>query len=395
MNAGLRGTAVKLFVKVRSAVPDAVWHILLLFIATRIALTVIGVVSHILLEPYHGHEFVWHYSKHIWLNIWAVWDAGWYLDISKNGYALSLLSNLPKNVDPGQLSTGFFPLYPLLIAIVAFVCKSHLVAGLIVSNLCMIGSAWLLYKLVLLDFAEADARRSVTYLFIFPSAFVLSAVYSESLFLFLTLVLWYMFRKKQFAGMFLTGILLGLSRPTALFVLPVLIFTHVKELDFSWRKINWKAVALLGIPIGYALFSWYEFRLSGDWFCYAHVKQQAWGSVWTNPLFLLAHCIVARDINAVLNGLAIAGSAAIIVIYCKRIGLVYMLLGLSLLLLPMTAGTMVVPGMMRYAAAVFPVSIACAIASRNRATETFLTSLFLLLQGFLMVFWCNGFSLII
>jgi hypothetical protein len=85
----------------------------------------------------------------------------------------------------------------------------------------------------------------------------------------------------------------------------------------------------------------------------------------------------------------------IVIVFYKYISLEYTLLGISLLLLPMTAGSMVVPGMMRYASAVFPVFIACAIAGRNQSVNTFLTSLFLLLQGFLMVFWCNGFSLII
>jgi hypothetical protein len=385
----------KLYTTVRLAIPDHVRHILLLFIATRSALTLIGVASRVLLAPYHGHEFVWRYSKHLWLDIWAVWDAGWYLDISKNGYAMHLLSDLPKYVDPGQNSTGFFPLYPLLIAIIGFACKSHLVAGIIVSNICLLASAWLLYKLILLDFTEADSRRGVTYLFVFPPAFVLSAVYAESLFLFLSLLLWYLFRKKRFTGMFFTGIFMGLSRPTAMFVLPALLFAYCKDINFLWRKIDWKIFAFLGIPLGYILFSWYEFRLSGDWFCYEHIKQAAWGSVWSNPLSVLANCVTSRNISTLLNGMAIAGASVIVLVFYKYISLEYTLLGVSLLLLPMTAGSMVVPGMMRYASAVFPVLIACAIAGRNQSVNTFLTSLFLLLQGFLMVFWCNGFSLII
>ncbi|HUI91780.1 MAG TPA: hypothetical protein VLX68_05975 [Chitinivibrionales bacterium] len=384
-----------LLLKLKSSFPPGLGTILLLFLATRIVLTLIGVVSHVIIDPYHGHEFVWHYSKHLWLNIWAVWDSGWYLDIAKNGYSLSLLSDLPKNVDPGQTSFGFFPLYPMLIAALGFWNGHYLVAGIIASNACLLLSAWYLYKLVLLDFPRRDALLSVKYLFFFPTAFILSGVFAESLFLLLSIMSFYFLRKKQWLRAGCAGALLGLCRPSAVFVLPVLCLAYFLEKGYKPKNIRWDALCLLGIPLGYGLFSLFGYFVTGDPFYYTTLKRAAWGSYWANPFFLLAHCLVTNQIVPLVNGWAVVIGALLVALTYKKAGTVNTLLGLCLLILPLTAGYMVLPGTMRYMASVYPLFIAGALLGRNQTADTILTVLFCLLQGFLMAIWCNGFNLIV
>ncbi len=65
----------KIFKKIRPEIK----YILLIFIASRLILEIVGFSSQVILHPYHGKYNVWHYSEHKTLDIWGIWDTGWYL----------------------------------------------------------------------------------------------------------------------------------------------------------------------------------------------------------------------------------------------------------------------------------------------------------------------------
>ncbi|RQW77983.1 MAG: hypothetical protein EHM14_13105 [Methanothrix sp.] len=69
-----RGTKIKPEIEavIHQGIFSDLRYIFLLFFGTRIILTLIGVLSRILLEPYHGKEYVWVYSDKLWLDIWGV-----------------------------------------------------------------------------------------------------------------------------------------------------------------------------------------------------------------------------------------------------------------------------------------------------------------------------------
>jgi len=366
------------------------------FLTSRIVLTIIGVVSHGLLQGYSGRDFPWQYSKHVWLSIWAIWDSGWYLDIAKNGYALSVLSDLPKALDPHQINFGFFPLYPLLIGGMGKLIGGHvLVCGIVVSNICVLLAAWFLYKLVLLDRDSATARRAVFFLFAFPTSFVLSGVFAESLFLLLSILVFYGIKKEKFVFAFVSGIFLGLSRPTAVFALPAVCLAYAACKHYDIKKMSISFLCCAGIPIGYGLFAFFAYSVTGDWSFYTHVKQAGWGSVWSNPLLLLAHCVLSKNTGTLINGIGVALGCLLLMAVWKRIGTVHLILGLSLLVLPLTAGAMVIPGMLRYMAAIFPLFIAYAAIKPGAFAGKAIIIASCILQGILMVIWTNGFSIII
>jgi hypothetical protein len=387
---------MKALEKARALSGSPLGYVILLFLATRIVLTLVGMGSHGFLEHIDGREFTWHYSHHGWLSVWALWDAGWYLDIAKNGYALSLVSDLPRNVDPGQINFGFFPLYPLCIWLVSKIIHGHfLVSALLVSNVCLVLAGLLLYKLVRIDWPEREARRAVLYLFVFPVSFILSAVFAESLFLVLSVALFYALRKERYVLGFLAGIGLGLCRPAALFVVPAVALALAMAPQLNRKKIALSLVACAGIPLGYFLFSLFCYTVTGDWSLYTHLKLAAWGAAWTNPLLVLARCFLSKDVTVVINGFAVAAGSALVVLAWKKIGTVHALLGLLLLILPLTAGGMIIRGMLRYTAAVFPLFIACSVFARNRFAHGFTIAVFCILQLIFMAVWTNGFPLIV
>lgn len=101
----------------------------------------------------------------------ARWDAVWFLDIAREGYG----------GDP--LRPAFFPLYPFLARAAGEPFGSALVGGLVVSFAAGFVALVLLHRLAVLEIGPRAADAAVWLLACFPAAFFLSAVYSESLFL--------------------------------------------------------------------------------------------------------------------------------------------------------------------------------------------------------------------
>lgn len=100
----------------------------------------------------------------------ARWDAVWFLGVAQDGY--------------GQgASEAFFPLYPALVAVAGALAGSLLAGGVLVSLGGLACALYLLHRLVELDFGREVAATTVLLVALSPMAFVFSAVYSESLFL--------------------------------------------------------------------------------------------------------------------------------------------------------------------------------------------------------------------
>ena len=142
----------------------------------------------------------------------ARWDSVWYLTIARFGY------------DHQPARTAFYPLYPLLIKVVGFALRSDLVAGVVVSLVCFAIGLVTLYRLVSLEFDEERARLTVMLIAFAPMAYFFSAVYTESLFLALTVGCFYQARRGRWARACALGGLAAASRNTGiLLVVPLLI----------------------------------------------------------------------------------------------------------------------------------------------------------------------------
>jgi len=146
----------------------------------------------------------------------ARWDATWFLEIANDGY-----------VDTTH--AAFFPLYPFLARATGLVFGSALVGGVIVSFAAGIVGLAVLHRLAALELGADAAHAAVWLLACFPAAFFLSAVYSESLFLALSLGSVYAARTDRWGW---AGALGGLAATTRsagvvlLVALAVLWWTH-------------------------------------------------------------------------------------------------------------------------------------------------------------------------
>jgi hypothetical protein len=142
----------------------------------------------------------------------ARWDSVWYLWIAHSGY------------DHDRLRTTFFPLYPLMVRGVGVVTRSDLIAGVLISLVCFAIALVLLYRLVELELDAKRARICVMLVAFFPMAYYFSAVYTESLFLALSVGCVYAARTGRWAQAGLLGAFASASRNTGvILVVPIVL----------------------------------------------------------------------------------------------------------------------------------------------------------------------------
>jgi Gpi18-like mannosyltransferase len=243
--------------------------ILLPFLATRGGLLLVGVLAHHLLVSgltLQKGNLRYHAPGPAVLEVWARWDAEWYLLIAERGYRPEEHVRA-RPAEPGARTvayepadaTGFFPLYPFLIRLLTLVGLPSLLAGVLVSNLALLGALWFLRDLASRDHGEEAAGRAVWILLAFPTSFFLSAVYAESLMLLGLLGSLWAAREDRpwLAGLF--GGLCVLSRPTGVLVLlPLLDETALRRPRAQGLRGIARIAAPLALPLlalgGYMLY---------------------------------------------------------------------------------------------------------------------------------------------
>lgn len=333
-------------------------------------------------------DYVWNYTQNKTLDVWGVWDTGYYLDIAANGYS-SAISTRPETLN--QANYAFFPLYPLFIRFVDVLTNDLVLSGFLISNISTFIASIFLYKLVSLEFNDDKmAKAAVTFMYFFPTAFVFTSLYTESLFLMLTIGAFYFLKKKNYPLAGILGFFSSLTRLTGiLLVIPFLIDVFNSEQKF-WDRVKNGIYAAL-IPLGTVVYSWYVGSLTGDVLAFLKI-QQNWGRKIGNPL---AYIIDGINSNLVQHHFTSWFTVLVLVLavlsffYLKEKYSVYTF---YILLTPLLTG---ITSMPRYALSAFPLFIFLALVARKYPTlGTFITYGALLTQGIMLVFWVNGFDLL-
>jgi hypothetical protein len=197
-------------------------------------------------------------------DVWARWDSVWFLRIAEHGYDAAT-----------GAASAFYPLYPATVAVLGRALFGHYVlAGILVSLAAALGAFLLLYRLAEERLGADGARRTVLYLAVFPFALFLQAVYSESLYLLLTLAAFALAERRHFltAGA-VTGLAL-LTRPTGFALLPALALLAWHERD-RLRALGSLAVA----PLLFAAYPLYLWQAEGDPWAFLHAQR-----IWNRHL---------------------------------------------------------------------------------------------------------------
>jgi hypothetical protein len=246
-----------------------------------------------------------------------------------------------------------------------------------------------LYYLARLDLPRRQAERAVLLIAIFPFSFFFGLVYTEALFLFLTVACMLAFRTRRWLVGGIAGGLATATRVNGVLMLPALAWIAWRTAADRRDRLR-AAGGLLLAAAGVGAYSWYVYRLSGNPFEWA-ASITRWGyhpggAPWLAPVRLLArlathpYAYLAADRMALydtlygLSGIAFLAATPFV---WRRFGAAYGLFVLLNLWLPLSSGTF--EGVGRYCAVLFPCFIWLAtLRSRFLATA--------LVVGFALVY---------
>jgi hypothetical protein len=360
--------------------------VLITFVTTRAPIIVIAELAAVVVGQRPGLHYAASTSHA--LAVWGRWDAEHYIGIATNGYS---------GTEP-----AFFPLYPLLIRILAVFTGNHLIAGLLISNVASFFGLLFFYKLVEHQYSRAVAQRATFYVSIFPTAIFFSAVYTESLFFALTVASFYYIRERHWVTAGIIGFFAALTRVEGVLLALPFFIEWITVLGENRREIikwprDYLARPLIGlalIPAGLASYMAYLWVLRGDPLYFSHV-QIHWGrhfaAPWVsllNAIGLMAHA--HNPLTIVNQGLELAFTVlmlAVLVAGIRRLRPSYWVYMAASILVPMSTSSLM--SMPRFALVLFPMFVVFGLWGARQSTNNAIVAFSLPLLGLFTVLFAD------
>jgi hypothetical protein len=304
----------------------------------------------------------------------AAWDGIWYRRVAVHGYLF---------VHGHQNDTAFFPLYPVLLHIVHLTGLSLDAAGLLLSNLLLLAALLVLYELGLALLPAADARRAVIFAAVFPTSYVFSMIYPESLVLGCMALATLLAVRGRWLGCSLVAAAAALARPEgALLVLPLAAIAADRWPMLSPEARGRALAAVLAAPAALLSFLLYLGWAVHDPFAW-NETEQAWGRSFNATGFVLSIRRLftglgenhwgLRDALFCVAFLVLLAVAARAKIAWPGRRWPWIVFGLAIVLLPLASGSMESDA--RFGLLALPIYWGLAVAARRRWLERGLLAL--------------------
>lgn len=207
-------------------------------------------------------------------------DGEHYLSIARYGYK--------------SLQYFFFPIFPLIIRYSSILFGYHLsifqLSGLVISAIFSLLALVYLIKLVKLDFKKTNLNVFLLTYLLFPTSFYLTAVYTESLFLFLAVFSFYQARKKNWVAAGLTAAVASATRVVGISLVAALAVEYILQ-NKLYKNINfikYLNLMLLGLLMGFGLLAYlyFMYKQTGDPLIFIH-EVEIFGNQRSSSLVLL------------------------------------------------------------------------------------------------------------
>ena len=262
----------------------------------------------------HGNLSMESLKTLIWDRLTMPGDAQRYLQIAGEGYVTE---------GENAINLVFYPLYPLLIRVFSLGVFDLAGTGMVLSRLFLMGSGAALYELAKVDGDEKQAWYSVLLMAVYPFSMFTVGVYSESLFLFLTVLCMLLIRKDRMPLAGVVGFLAALSRVQGMLLIFPAVYCVVEgRLGKEKRKIRKSDVCLLLIPLGFCVYLLINAVLHGNPFQFMIYEE---GEPWYQSTKWIAENIRSQYQNAQnFKGLETIIYWPQIVLYFGVIGLIFL-----------------------------------------------------------------------
>jgi len=213
------------------------------------------------------------------VDLFSRWDSGYYANIAMLGY-------------PHQITArwAFFPGYPILIGMLGrfLTITVHLklvpavyLAGFLASNVAFFGAVYYMSRFSALILNNRRlAFISAALLAFYPAGVFLSAVYSDSLFLLLTISSLYYWWRDDLGRSAALGFLASLTRPVGVLLVVPIVYKLLQ--DSSRRNAVRYYLPVVGIMLGFLSFVAYSQLMTGTMFASSIAERSYW-LVYFNP----------------------------------------------------------------------------------------------------------------
>ena len=198
---------------------------------------------------------------------WLAFDSEHYLKIANEGYHAQI--------------TAFFPLYPLLMKFLSSLTGLPLeYSGIIISNVSFLLALFMFYKLLLLE--KEDNFYSIILLVFSPITIYFLSIYTESLFLFLTISSFYLIRKKKWASAAIVIGIASLTRNSGVVLYLCWLIEYITEKGWKNGIVEHLNGLITGglLMISYPLFLLYNY---GNPTIYVNIQSVFWNRYFTPP----------------------------------------------------------------------------------------------------------------
>ncbi len=288
-------------------------------------------------------------------SMWSNFDGLHYLDLAQFGYGYQHKTDM---------DYAFFPVYPWTVRTFNLF-GNYLASGLFLSHVYLILALYFLYRLTALDFTKKVSRLTIMLILLFPTAFFFGSVYTESLFLLLTVLTFYLIRRQHFFLACVVAAIASATRITGIFLWPSIIYEFWLMYGKDIKKsVNFSALWLLLPPLGLFSFMRFQYLKTGDPLFFFHI-QSVFGGRTVDKLILL-HQVFFRYFKmliftdwdplyftVVLELFSAVLIVTALIIFFRRIRFSYWLFVLLSFLLPTFSGTFM--SMPRFTLVLFPV----------------------------------------
>ncbi len=307
------------------------------------------------------------------------WDSFWLLSVADTGYRYEKGAETDSNI-------VFFPIFPALVRFVTGITGGDfLLGGWLVSIIFLFLSAGMFYKLVQSFHPNVDPMHAIFFFLIFPTAFFLNAVYTESTYLFFSIATFFFLFQKRFwlAGLF--AFFASLTRITGLVLFLPLLWEYVRYLR-GGQRFSFQSLAVLFPIAGTGIFFLYHALRFGDGLLFFKV-QNAWGRAFEINVGHFLLFSPPATANLILDTCIVVASLVGILVAIRRGWHSYALYMFAVLATALATGTMM--SINRYALLLFPLPI---LLASVRSTEAkfgwaLISTLLLTLYTTLFVNW--------
>ena len=211
--------------------------------------------------------------------LWTHWDTRHYIGIAEDWYT---------DVGDERLRLVFFPLYPLLMRLLAPLTGGDVFAsGVAISLACSTAASALTYDLAYMHFGREKAGISLAYFLLSPLSVFLCCVYTEALFICLTLASVCLLRRNHPWLAAVCGMLSAFTRMPGVIVSGLMIIALIGRIPK--KEISAKAIVACSAQVaivfaGFAAYLAVNQIVTGDPFTYLIYQRENWyqepGSFW-------------------------------------------------------------------------------------------------------------------